>query len=188
MIYFALNYWKWKILGIKSKGLLRIFPGVFIFNPTNCTFGKNCYLYNNVILKSVSTFSHYTCEERKYMPSGKIVIGDNTTIGFFSVLNIINSLKIGNNVIIAQHCLIVDGHHIFEDRNTPISEQGSESEEIIIEDDVWIGAGVVVLKGITIGKGSVIAAGAVVTKNVPSYTLFGGVPAKKIKDIRGNKV
>lgn len=56
-------------------------------------------------------------------------------------------------------------------------------EQVIINDDVWIGAGAIIVPGVTIGKGSVIAAGAVVTKDVAPYTLVGGVPAKEIKKI-----
>ena len=52
---------------------------------------------------------------------------------------------------------------------------------VIIEDDVWTGANVTILKGVTIGRGSVIAAGAVVTKSFPHYSIIGGVPAKLIK-------
>lgn len=53
---------------------------------------------------------------------------------------------------------------------------------VVIEDDVWIGANSTILKGVTIGEGSVVAAGSVVTKNVPAYTIVGGVPAKIIKN------
>ncbi|WP_272482092.1 CatB-related O-acetyltransferase [Thomasclavelia spiroformis] len=53
--------------------------------------------------------------------------------------------------------------------------------KVIIQDDVWIGSNAIILQGITVGKGSVIAAGAVVTKNVPPYTVWGGIPAKQIK-------
>lgn len=52
---------------------------------------------------------------------------------------------------------------------------------VVIEDDVWIGANVTILKGVTIGRGSVVAAGAVVTKSCPPYSIIGGVPAKVLK-------
>lgn len=52
---------------------------------------------------------------------------------------------------------------------------------VVIEDDVWAGANVTILKGVTIGRGSVIAAGAVVTKSCPPYSIIGGVPARVIR-------
>ena len=54
-------------------------------------------------------------------------------------------------------------------------------QDVIIEEDVWCGANVTILKGVTIGRGTIIAAGAVVTKNIPPYSIVGGVPAKVIK-------
>lgn len=57
------------------------------------------------------------------------------------------------------------------------------NEPIVIEDDVWIGSGAVILPGVRVGKGSVVAAGAVVTKDVPAQTLVGEVPARIIKKI-----
>ncbi|MBO2600169.1 acyltransferase [Shewanella algae] len=59
--------------------------------------------------------------------------------------------------------------------------KGLVSSPVIIEDDVWIGSGSIILKGVTIGRGATIAAGSVVTKNVPEYSIVGGVPAKFIK-------
>ena len=64
---------------------------------------------------------------------------------------------------------------------TPEEKQPENDEEVIIEDDVWCGANVTILKGVTIGNGSVVAAGAVVTKSFPPYSIIGGVPAKLLK-------
>ena len=61
---------------------------------------------------------------------------------------------------------------------------GTRSEGIKIENDVWIGAGVIILSGVKIGECSIIGAGAVVTKDVDPYTVVAGVPAKKIRDIK----
>ena len=73
-------------------------------------------------------------------------------------------------------------NHGFYTREIPVKEQDYVDAAITIEDDVWIGAGVVILAGVTIGKGAIIAAGAVVNKDVPPYTIVGGVPAKVIKE------
>ena len=54
-------------------------------------------------------------------------------------------------------------------------------QPVVIEDDVWVGANVTILKGVTIGHGSVVAAGAVVTKSCPPYSIIGGVPAKVLR-------
>ncbi|MBT3207376.1 MAG: transferase [Bacteroidetes bacterium] len=61
--------------------------------------------------------------------------------------------------------------------------KGGAKSGIIIEDDVWIGARVTILKGVKVGKGSVVAVGSVVTKDVPENSIVGGVPAKVVKTI-----
>jgi acetyltransferase-like isoleucine patch superfamily enzyme len=72
--------------------------------------------------------------------------------------------------------------HYYEDRSKPMLEQGVKFSNVIIEDDVWIGYGVTILPGVRIGKGSVLGARAVVTKDVKPYSVFGGIPAKIIKE------
>jgi len=71
--------------------------------------------------------------------------------------------------------------HIYENLEISINKQGWRYEKIRIEDDVWIGTGVVITCGVTIGEKSIIAANAVVTKDVPAKSIVGGVPAKIIK-------
>jgi acetyltransferase-like isoleucine patch superfamily enzyme len=77
-------------------------------------------------------------------------------------------------------------NHVYQDPTRPMVEQGVTAEGIVIEDDVWIGAGAIVTDGVRIGKGAVVAAGAVVTKDVPPHTVVGGVPARVIKAIDGS--
>ena len=69
--------------------------------------------------------------------------------------------------------------------NSKLSKLYGRIETITVEDDAWIGAGASILAGVTIGKCSIVGAGAVVTKDVPPYTVVGGVPAKEIKDLKG---
>ncbi len=115
----------------------------------------------------------------------KISIGRNVDINEFCVLYPVDHpnayIKIGNDVMIANSTLIVTSDHIFNDRTKPIWKSGHTYGPVIIEDDVWIGMGVRILKGVTIGKGSVIGAGSVVTKDIPPYSIAVGVPAKVIK-------
>lgn len=113
---------------------------------------------------------------------GNITIGSFCSINPYTVLYGHGGLTIGNNVLIAAHCVLIPGNHIFTDTTKPINLQGITKNGIVIEDDVWIGTGCSILDGVTIGKGAVIAAGAVVNQNVKPYTVVGGVPAKLIKE------
>lgn len=113
--------------------------------------------------------------------NGRLEIGAHTRINGAHIA-VKASVRIGKNVRIAPYTLIMDSD--FHD----IQEHSSEgrSAPIVIEDDVWVASRVTILKGVTIGRGSVLSAGAVVTKDVPPYTLVGGVPARVIKDLRVN--
>jgi galactoside O-acetyltransferase len=82
---------------------------------------------------------------------------------------------------------IVAVNHVYRDLDRPIREQGITARGIVIEDDVWLGAGAVVLDGVTIGRGSVIGAGAVVASDIPPYSLAVGAPAKPVKNRRDLK-
>ncbi len=77
--------------------------------------------------------------------------------------------------------MIITNTHNFENCDIPMRTQGLKNISVTIEDDVWIGSRVIILPGIKIGKGSIIGAGAVVTKDVPEYSIVGGVPAKLIR-------
>jgi len=90
-------------------------------------------------------------------------------------------LKIGNNVRIATHTIIIPADHSFEDLSIPIMLQAEKRKGIIIDDDVWIGASVKILDGVKIGRGCVIGAGSVVNHSIPDYSVAVGVPAKVIK-------
>ncbi|MDO4310360.1 MAG: acyltransferase [Prevotella sp.] len=106
---------------------------------------------------------------------GDVVIGDHTRIGLHST--VIGPVTIGSHVNLAQGITISALNHNFADSSLPIDAQGVSTSQIVIEDDVWIGANAVVLPGVRIGRHSVVAAGAVVTRDVPSGSLVAGVPA-----------
>jgi len=113
-----------------------------------------------------------------------VEIGNNSDIGLNAYITGIGAggeLIIGDNVIMGPEVVILTLGHYYNDINTPINQQGYFATKVIIEDDVWIGTRVIILPGVKIGKGSIVGAGAVITKDVPPYTVVGGVPAKIIK-------
>lgn len=108
-----------------------------------------------------------------------ISIGDHSAIGQRCIFFAAGAeLTIGKYVIFAPNVTIITGDHrtdivgeymrsVTEDKKLPENDQ-----PVVIEDDVWVATGVIILKGVTIGEGSIIAAGAVVTKDVPPYTVY----------------
>ena len=114
------------------------------------------------------------------LPNAVVELGDRTYINHDSEIRCREQISIGNNVSIAYNVLIQDSdyHTIYDKEGNP----KLQTLPITIEDNVWIGANVIILKGVTIGEGSIIAAGSVVTKSIPPHSLVGGNPAKVIKD------
>jgi len=108
-----------------------------------------------------------------------IIIGDDFYMNVGC--HLLGEISIGSHVMIGSQVVIWGRDHGIMNNNTPMKQQPHKSSPIIIEDDVWIGAHVTILKGVKLGKGSVIGAGSVVTKDVPEYAIFAGNPAKLIK-------
>ncbi|MEN6568440.1 MAG: acyltransferase [Rikenellaceae bacterium] len=137
--------------------------------------------------KDLVPFNRFSIGERSIIEDfatlnnmvGGIEIGKRTRVGIGNV--IIGPVKIGDNVIFAQNVVISGLDHNYIDVNLPILDQGVSTAEVIIEDEVWIGANSVVTKGTKIGKHSVIAASSLVNKDVPPFCLVGGNPARIIK-------
>lgn len=110
---------------------------------------------------------------------GPVIIGDRTKIGLSNT--IIGPVTIGNDIRLAQNITLSGLNHNYEDISLPIHKQGVSTSPIIIEDESWLGANVVVVAGVTIGKHSIVAAGSIVTKNIPPYSVAVGNPARIIK-------
>jgi serine acetyltransferase len=92
-------------------------------------------------------------------------------------------VELGAYSMIGPKVSIVGADHLYDRAGVPIIFSGRpELKPTVIEPDVWIGCGAIVLAGVRIGRGAIIAAGAVVTKDVPPYEIHGGVPARKLSD------
>ena len=119
--------------------------------------------------------------------SGDVVIGADTAINSGTVIYTGNGVTIGEGVAIAANCTLAPTNHAIADRTRMIKDQGFQPSKggIVIEDDVWLGSGVVVLDGAIIRRGAVIAAGAVVRGEVEAYAIYGGVPARRIGERGG---
>ncbi len=116
---------------------------------------------------------------------GAVEIGEDSLIGIGSV--VIGPVKIGRDVLLAQNVVISGLNHGYKDINLSIREHKVTTRDIIISDDVWIGANAVITAGVKIGTHCIVGGGAVVTKDVPDYCIVSGNPAKIIKRIDDSK-
>lgn len=121
----------------------------------------------------------------KFKPAGgtgDIVIGERVTINSCCVFYSGNGIMIGNDVAIAANCTFAPVNHAFERKDTLIRDQRFKESKggIIIEDDVWIGAGCVFLDGTILRKGCVIGAMSLVRGEIEAYGIYGGNPLQKL--------
>ena len=107
-------------------------------------------------------------------PKG-LYVGGDSTIGWFTLLDARGGIYIGNKVTVSSYVKLITGTH-----NTKSSKFEAHFYPIVIEDYAWICTGATICTNVHIGEGAVVATGAVVTKDVPPYTIVGGVPAKVI--------
>lgn len=114
------------------------------------------------------------------MPYPKVFIGDNSVIGRHCMITAKNLIRIGSNVLIGAYVQVIDHNHGMA-AGTPIREQRAEIGEVVIGNDVWIGAGAKILANVHIGDGAIIGSNAVVTTDIPANSIAVGVPAKVIR-------
>ncbi len=149
-----------------------LFYRLLIFIIKRVSIGSNCYIKNTKFLGQAQI------EDRcRISGKPKVVIGKEFYLNVGC--HLLGDISIGDNVIIGPQSIFWGRDHCMK-LGVPINTQPHSIEKIVIEDDVWIGANVTILKNVTIKEGAIVAAGAVVTKNVPSNTIVGGVPAKII--------
>ncbi len=158
----------------------------FVMNPWIHSVGKGSHI-RRTVRRDLFPFNKFVLGNRSYVEDfstlnngvGDIYIGENTRIGIGCTL--IGPVSIGNHIRLAQNITVSGLNHNYQDVHRTIHEQGVSTALVNIEDDVWIGANSVITAGVTIGTHSVVAAGSVVTKSVPPYSVWGGNPARPIK-------
>lgn len=193
----------WHIGGHKehSPSGLAVPPGGFVSNEATLVFAENMQLAENVLLMAgvrlifagmppyleptgkIKIGAETLIREGAILQTygGDIVIGKKSAINPYCILQGNGGITIGNGTLIAAGVKIFSANHIYSDGNNLIQTQGETRKGVKIGDDVWIGAGSIILDGVNIGDGSVIAAGAVVAADVPEKAVVAGVPAKVIK-------
>lgn len=178
-----------------SKGWVMVGKGASIRYARYLSVGRdfivedyaevNCMTYQGIVIGNRVTIGKHAIIRPTNIYGSAIgeglKIGNNSSIGPYSYIGCSGYIEIGDNVMMSPRVSIYAENHLFEDPRLTIKEQGVKREFVKIEDDCWIAANTVILAGVTIGKGSVIAAGSVVTKDVPPYSIVGGVPAKILK-------
>ena len=116
-----------------------------------------------------------------------VICGNNVSLGGENLFLSSNAkVLIGDNVMFGPRVTVITGDHRIDVVDKPmiqvLEKLPENDQDVVFEGDNWIGANVTILKGVIIGEGSIIAAGAVVTKNVEKYSIYGGVPARKLRD------
>ena len=181
------------------KGNLLIGKNVAIRYPKNLHLGTqviiedgaeiNCLASKGMHLGDRVSIGKYAIIRPSNIYGGPIgeglVMGDNSNIGPYNYIGCSGKITIGNNVMLAPRVSIYAENHVFDNPNITIKAQGVAKSAVVIEDDCWIAANVVILAGVTIGKGSVIAAGSVVNEDIPAFSVVAGVPARVIKSRLG---
>ena len=128
---------------------------------------------------------HFRFDPDGYYTFEHIKVGDDVSLGTGAILLATESrIIIGNKVMFGPNVIVVGGNH----NTSPLGrfmydvleKRPEDDQDVIIEDDVWVGSRAVILKGVRIGRGSIVAAGAVVNRDVLPYTVVGGVPARII--------
>jgi acetyltransferase-like isoleucine patch superfamily enzyme len=107
-------------------------------------------------------------------------IGSRVSIHPLCYIDATGGITLADDISVAHNVTIMSTEHMAESAELPIREQGISAAPVVIESDVWIGAGARILAGVTVGRGSIVGAGAVVTRTVAPRTIVGGVPAKVI--------
>jgi acetyltransferase-like isoleucine patch superfamily enzyme len=182
-------------LMLRMEGWAAVEPGVRLRFASHIRLGPGSYLDEGVYIHAcpagveigANTLVMHGAVLHVYnfrdLPHAGIRIGRDSLIGEYTVIRGQGGVTLGDRVYTSPLTQIIAVNHVFDDPARPFVEQGITAQGIVVEDDVWLGAGAVVTDGVRVGRGAVVAAGAVVTRDVPPHTVVGGVPARVIRQV-----
>lgn len=167
---------KKKIKGIMSILGLKVYNSMYKYK-----------IFQRTIVRDLKKHMKYVGEDVRINPdthiidAEKISIDDRSSIGGQCYIQASGGIDIGKDSMIAPRVAIWTSNHRYRDKEKIIRDQGSIFKKVIIEDDVWVGYGAIILPGTILRKGCVVGAGSVVSGKVEEYALVAGNPAKLIK-------
>lgn len=182
---------------LRMEGWAAIEPGVRLCFANHIRLAAGAYLDRGVYLHAcpggisigrgtlVMHGSVLHVYNFRRLPHAGIRIGADSLIGEYTVIRGQGGVQLGDRVYTSPQVQILAVNHVYDDPARSFVEQGITAQGIVIEDDVWIGAGAIITDGVRVGRGAVVAAGAVVTADVPPHTVVGGVPARVLRAIDG---
>jgi acetyltransferase-like isoleucine patch superfamily enzyme len=159
----------WRVLGMKI-GKSTAIGSINVSWPHAVSIGANCTINHGVAFKV----------DGPYSDRQRITLGKNVFIGENCEFNIQDRLIISDGCLIAAGCRFIDNNHGTA-AGSHVRHQANEQAPIVIENDCWLGANVIVLKGVHLGRGVIVGAGAVITHDLPDYAVAAGVPARLIR-------
>lgn len=169
----AVRRLKWRLLGAQIATSTGIPPDLVMNWPHQIKIGEK-----NIIEEGTAFIF-----ADQWRPGPSIVLGDRVFVGRSCEFNICGSISVGDDSLIASGCKFIDHNHGTA-LESPMNVQPNITSPIVLENNVWLGVNVVVLKGVTIGSGAIVGAGAVVTRSVPAGEIWAGIPARKIGERR----
>lgn len=152
-------------LRLLVKKFLLSRKGVKVYNNT---------VFSGTIFKGTATIEPYC----RLIGDPEIQVGNNFYLNAFC--HLLGEITIGENVMIGPKTVIWGRDHGIS-ISSPMNSQPHIRKPIVIKNDVWIGAGAIILKGVTIHEGAIVGAGSLVTKDIPAFAIAVGNPAKVIK-------
>ena len=159
IIFWVYSHYKYGIVDLLRKKTKLFFWSLFLDS-----IGKKCTIHPSVLIRG----------------SKNIQLGDNVSINHGSEIYGYGGLKVGDDVMISYNVMIFTDSRIYKSKTKLKETKGRIKKEVLIGNDVWVGAGAIILPGVKICDHAIISAGAVVTKNVDEWCIYGGNPAKKI--------